>query len=100
MATNVLARQFNPEAPNRAWVCDITYVRTRSGLLYLAVVLELFSHRVVGWAMAPSMTAQLMCAALAWPLQAASHCRVYWCIRIVAAKTTWPGWHATGWFAA
>ena len=64
VATNVLARQFNPEAPNRAWVCDITYVRTRSGWLYLAVVLDLFSRRVVGWAMAPSMPAQLVCAAL------------------------------------
>ena len=64
VATNVLARQFNPQAPNRAWVCDITYVRTRSGWLYLAVVLDLFSRRVVGWSMAPSMPAQLVCGAL------------------------------------
>ena len=41
VAANVLDRQFTPEAPNQAWVCDITYVRTRSGWLYLAVVLEL-----------------------------------------------------------
>ena len=64
VAANVLARQFNPEAPNQAWVGDITYVRTRSGWLYLAVVLDLFSRRVVGWSMAPSMPAQLVCAAL------------------------------------
>lgn len=64
VAANVLARQFHPEAPNRAWVGDITYVRTRSGWLYLAVVLDLFSRRVVGWSMAPSMPAQLVCAAL------------------------------------
>jgi putative transposase len=64
VAPNVLARQFNPDAPNRAWVCDMTYVRTRSGWLYLAVVLDLFSRKVVGWAMAPSMPAELVCAAL------------------------------------
>jgi putative transposase len=64
VAPNVLARQFNPEAPNRAWVCDMTYVRTRSGWLYLAVVLDLFSRKVVGWTMAPSMPAELVCAAL------------------------------------
>lgn len=48
VAANVLARQFNPQAPNRAWVGDITYIRTRSGWLYLAVVLDLFSRRIVG----------------------------------------------------
>ena len=68
LAANVLARQFNPEAPNRAWVGDITYIRTRSGWLYLAVVLDLFSRRVVGWAIAPSMPAQLVCAALGMAL--------------------------------
>ena len=64
VAANVLARQFNPQAPNRAWVGDITYIRTRSGWLYLAVVLDLFSRRIVGWSMAPSMPAQLVCTAL------------------------------------
>ena len=64
VAANVLARQFNSETPHRAWVCDITCVRTRSGWLYLAVVLDLFSRRGVGWAMAPSMSTQLVCAAL------------------------------------
>ena len=62
--SNVLARPFNPEASNRAWVGDITYIRTRSGWLYLAVVLDLFSRRIVGGSMTPSMPAQLVCAAL------------------------------------
>ena len=61
---NVLARRFNPSGPNQAWVSDITYIRTCSGWLYLAVVLDLYARKVVGWAMAPSMHAQLVCAAL------------------------------------
>jgi putative transposase len=61
---NVLARRFDPGRPNQAWVSDITYIRTRSGWLYLAVVLDLYARKVVGWAMAPSMHAELVCAAL------------------------------------
>lgn len=61
---NVLDRQFNPAQPNQAWVADITYIRTRSGWLYLAVVLDLFARKVVGWAMAPDMQAGLVCRAL------------------------------------
>ena len=64
IAENVLARQFEPASANVAWVCDITYIRTRSGWLYLAAVLDLFSRKIVGWAMAPSMTAKLSCTAL------------------------------------
>ena len=45
-------------------VADITYIRTRSGWLYLAVVLDLFARKVVGWAMAPDMQAGLVCRAL------------------------------------
>ena len=52
VAENVLNRQFQPEQANRAWVGDITYVRTACGWLYLAVILDLFSRKVVGWAMA------------------------------------------------
>lgn len=47
-----------------AWVADITYIRTHSGWLYLAVVLDLFARKVVGWAMAPDMRATLVCQAL------------------------------------
>lgn len=64
VSDNVLARQFDPSGPNQAWVSDITYIRTRSGWLYLAVVLDLYARKVVGWAMAPSMHAELVCAAL------------------------------------
>ena len=64
IAENVLNRQFEPEAVNKAWVADITYIRTRSGWLYLAVVLDLFSRKVVGWSMAPSMPAELVCSAM------------------------------------
>ena len=48
VAANVLARQFTPHPPDRAWVCDIMYIRTRSGWLYLAAVLDLYSRRIVG----------------------------------------------------
>ena len=51
VAPNVLQRDFTSPAPNRRWVSDITYVWTWAGWLYLAVVLDLFSRRVVGWAM-------------------------------------------------
>ncbi|HFF6627023.1 TPA: IS3-like element ISKpn18 family transposase, partial [Klebsiella pneumoniae] len=64
VAENVLNRQFEPEAPNTAWVCDVTYIRTDSGWLYLAAVLDLYSRRIVGWSMAPTMPAQLVCDAL------------------------------------
>ena len=64
ISPNVLNRQFNPIQPNRAWVADITYSRTRSGWLYLAVVLDLFARKVVGWAMASYMQAGLVCRSL------------------------------------
>ena len=64
IADNILDRQFEPAAANVAWVADITYIRTRSGWLYLAAVMELFSRKIIGWAMAPNMPAELVCAAL------------------------------------
>lgn len=65
ISENVLNRQFQPEQANRAWVGDITHVRTVSGWLYLAVILDLFSRKVVGWAMmAPHMQSTLVCDAL------------------------------------
>jgi putative transposase len=64
VAANVLNRRFNPVAPNVAYVTDITYIRTGSGWLYLAIVLDLYARKVVGWAMAPSMPAKLVCDAL------------------------------------
>lgn len=49
VAPNILARQFEPGAPNRVWVTDVTYVWTEEGWLYLAVMLDLFARKVVGW---------------------------------------------------
>ena len=63
-APNLLQRDFSAERPNEKWVADITYIRTDEGWLYLAVVLDLFSRRVVGWAMAARMTRELTIAAL------------------------------------
>ena len=64
VAANLLGRRFNPGAPDQAWVADITYIRTGRGWLYLAAVLDLYSRKVVGWAMAPTMPAELVCTAL------------------------------------
>lgn len=50
IAPNVLERDFTQEAPNQAWVTDVTYIFTAEGWLYLAVMIDLFSRRVVGWA--------------------------------------------------
>ena len=64
VAANVLDRQFTVTAPDTAWVTDITYLWTREGWLYLAVILDLFSRRVVGWSMSESITRQLTLDAL------------------------------------
>jgi len=64
VAENIVARDFNPDAPNRVWAADLTYVRTWAGWLYLAVVVDLFSRRVVGWAIADHMRAELVVTAL------------------------------------
>ena len=64
ISPNVLNRQFNPPQPNQARVADITYIRTRSGWLHLALVLDLFTRKVVSGAMAPDMQARLVCRAL------------------------------------
>lgn len=69
VAANVLNRQFNPIAPNTAYVSDITYIRTGAGWLYMAIEMDLYARRVVGWAMAPSMPAQLVCDALNMAIQ-------------------------------
>src|SRR5204863_317831 len=62
---NLLGRQFDPDSPNEAWVADITYIPTREGWLYLAAVEDLYSRRVVGWAMAEHMESRLVVDALA-----------------------------------
>ncbi len=64
IAPNLLERRFEASAPNRRWVADFTYVWTAEGWLYVAVVLDLYSRRIVGWSMQASMTAQLVIDAL------------------------------------
>lgn len=64
IAPNVLERDFTANAPNRKWVADFTYIWTAEGWLYLAVVLDLFSRRIVGWSMQAEMTAQMVTDAL------------------------------------
>ncbi len=61
---NLLERQFDVEQPNQVLASDITYVCTQEGWLYLAVVIDLYSRKVVGWSMSSRMTAQLVCDAL------------------------------------
>ncbi|MHB1706357.1 MAG: IS3 family transposase [Acidithiobacillus sp.] len=61
---NVLDRQFQAEAPNQRWLADFTYIWTAEGWLYVAVVLELYARRIVGWSMQERMTSQLVADAL------------------------------------
>ena len=61
---NVLDRQFDVDRPDQAYVGDITYIWTQEGWLYLAVIIDLFSRKVVGWSMGSRMKAQLVCDAL------------------------------------
>jgi putative transposase len=64
IAQNVLDRDFVASAPNQRWVADFTYLWTDEGWLYVAVVLDLYSRRVVGWSMQSSMVAQLVSDAM------------------------------------
>ena len=64
VAENVMARDFEANTQNQKWVTDVTYISTREGWLYLAVVLDLFSRRVVGWSMSKSLEKQLVLDAL------------------------------------
>jgi putative transposase len=64
VAPNLLEQNFTADVPDQKWVSDITYIWTEEGWLYLAVVLELYSRRVIGWAIGERMTAALVCDAL------------------------------------
>ena len=65
IADNVLDRKFTAMAPDQAWVGDITYIATRAGWLYLAVLIDLFSRRVVGWSMSDRLTTDVALDAFA-----------------------------------
>jgi transposase InsO family protein len=64
IADNILNQQFTAGAPDEKWSTDITYIWTKEGWLYLAVVLDLFSRRIVGWSMQPTLAKDLVIAAL------------------------------------
>jgi transposase InsO family protein len=70
VAPNRLNRQFSADGPNQKWVADITYVPTAEGWLYLAIVLDLYSRRIVGWAMSDSLHRQIAIDALQMALAA------------------------------
>ena len=69
IAPNLLARDFTAAAPNRIWLADITYVPTGEGWLYLAAVMDLFSRKIVGWAMRDYLRTELASSALTMALQ-------------------------------
>jgi transposase InsO family protein len=64
IAPNVVARQFEVAAPNQVWVSDLTYLPTQTGFVYLAVILDLFARRVVGWAVSDQLAAAVAVTAL------------------------------------
>ena len=64
LVENVLDRNFTPDAPDRVWVTDITYIRTYEGWLFLAAVMDLYSRQIVGWATQSTMTSDLVLKAL------------------------------------
>ena len=70
VAENVLARSFRAQRPNERWSSDITYIWTEEGWLYLAVILDLYSRRVVGWSMQAGLGRRLVLEALAMALGA------------------------------
>ena len=96
IAANMLERDFTAEAPNEVWVTDITYIPTREGWLYLAAILDLYSRRVVGWAMSDRITRQLTLDALSMALQARTPRRACFttptAARSTPATTTAPRW--------
>jgi len=69
IAPNRLNQNFAADRPNQVWLADITYVPTSEGWLYLAVVLDLFTRKIVGWAMRDHIRAELTIAALTMAIQ-------------------------------
>jgi len=64
VADNLLNQNFNPIAPNQVWAGDITYLKTGEGWMYLAIVMDLYSRRIVGWYISKRMTTDLICKAM------------------------------------
>ncbi len=61
---DLVQRNFNPAKPDQVWVSDLTYIRTRSGWLYLCIILDLFSRKVIGWSMDKKMNTNMFIKAL------------------------------------
>jgi putative transposase len=87
LAPNLLERRFEAAAPNQVWVADISYVATAEGWLYLAVVLDLFARRVVGWATSTSLERDLVLRALGDAIERRRPAADY-CITATAAVST------------
>jgi len=64
ISVNLLDQDFNPTEPNQKWITDITYLPIRQGWIYLAIVMDLYSRRIVGWVMSKRMSTQLITRAL------------------------------------
>src|SRR5438067_1884000 len=69
IAPNLVDRNFTTAAPNRIWLADITYIPTAQGWLYLAAIMDLFSRKIVGWAMRDHMRVELVSSALTMAIQ-------------------------------
>jgi len=69
IAPNLLARDFTAAAPNRVWLADITYIQTDQGWLYLAAIMDLYSRKIVGWAMRDHLRTELASSALTMAIQ-------------------------------
>jgi len=69
VAPNLLAREFQSPMPNQKWCCDITYIPTQEGFLYLAAVMDLCSRRIIGWSMADHLRSELCLDALSMAIQ-------------------------------
>jgi transposase InsO family protein len=69
VATNLLQRDFTATRPDQKWLADITYIRVAAGWLYLAVILDCFSRRIVGWSVSRRIDAELVCTALEMALR-------------------------------
>ena len=63
-APDLVNREFTADGPNQLWVADMTYIPTWAGFIYLAVVVDVWSRRIVGWSFGETMTAELVLAAL------------------------------------
>jgi transposase InsO family protein len=70
VAKNLLKQNFKAKGPNQRWAADITYISTREGWLYLAVVMDLYSRRIVGWSMSRWMSRRIVLSALRMAIDA------------------------------